>query len=247
MDKGRQPTLWSNHNLDILANEAFRRGEEKRKIQVVSEILNQPDGYEESNINTMLGKDSLSRFGSMLDNSLNLRLSPDFRGNYPIRANLFKPHESIVDSSNIIPVEVSTSAVAFDVYKDASFRKDGVRAGSVFLFKLSANLIDEPAPDMTAKDLAWGENCSYGAFVDDSSITYFEFARAGGDVVRAEVRRKDSTEESGQSVEMQVVEPGKARRAIQKLSSSSKEAIELDQEMEKFIASRREVVAPDEE
>ena len=247
MDKGRQPTLWSNHNLDILANEAFRRGEEKRKIQVVSEILNQPDGYEESNINTMFGKDSLSRFGSMLDNSLNLRLSPDFRGNYPIRANLFKPHESIVDSSNIIPVEVSTSAVAFDVYKDASFRKDGVRAGSVLLFKLSANLIDEPAPDMTAKDLAWGENCSYGAFVDDSSITYFEFARAGGDVVRAEVRRKDSTEESGQSVEMQVVEPGKARRAIQKLSSSSKEAIELDQEMEKFIASRREVVAPDEE
>ncbi len=247
MDKGRQPTLWNNHNLDILVNEAFRRGEEKRKIQAVSEILDQPDGYEESNINTMLGKDSLSRFGSMLDNSLNLRLSPDFRGNYPIRANLFKPHESIVDSSNVMPVEMSTSVVAFDVYKDASFRKDGVRAGSVLLFKLSANLIDEPAPDMTAKDLAWGDNCSYGAFVEDNSITYFKFARAGGDVVRAEVRRKDPTEESGQSVEMQVVEPGKARRAIQKLSSSSKEAIELDQEMEKFIASRREVVAPDEE
>lgn len=31
MDKGRQPTLWNNHNLDILANEAFRRGEEKRR------------------------------------------------------------------------------------------------------------------------------------------------------------------------------------------------------------------------
>ena len=247
MDKGRQPTLWSNHNLDILANEAFRRGEEKRKIQVVSEILNQPDGYEESNINTMLGKDSLSRFGSMLDNSLNLRLSPDFRGNYPIRANLFKPHESIVDSSNVMPVEVSTSVVAFDIYKYTYFSEDGVRAGSVLLFKLSSNLIDEPAPDMTAKDLAWGDNCSYGAFVEDNSITYFKFARAGGDAVRAEVRRKDPTEESGQSVEMQVVEPGKARRAIQKLSSSSKEAIELDQEMEKFIASRREVVAPDEE
>ena len=247
MDKGRQPTLWNNHNLDSLANEAFRRGEEKRKIQVVSEILDQPDGYEESNINTMLGKDPLSRFGSMLDNSLNLRLSPDFRGNYPIRANLFKPHESIVDSSNVMPVEVSTSVVAFDIYKYTHFSEDGVRAGSVLLFKLSSNLIDEPAPDMTAKDLAWGDNCSYGAFVEDNSITYFKFARAGGDVVRAEVRRKDPTEESGQSVEMQVVEPGKARRAIQKLSSSSKEAIELDQEMEKFIASRREVVAPDEE
>lgn len=83
--------------------------------------------------------------------------------------------------------------------------------------------------------------------MEDNSITYFKFARAGGDVVRAEVRRKDPTEESGQSVEMQVVEPGKARRAIQKLSSSSKEAIELDQEMEKFIASRRGIVAPDED
>ena len=239
MDKGRQPTLWNNHNLDILANEAFRRGEEKRKIQAISEILDQPDGHEESNINTMLGKDPLSRFGSMLDNSLNLRLSPDFRGNYPIRANLFKPHESIVDSSNVMPVEVSTSVVAFDIYKYTHFSEDGVRAGSVLLFKLSSNLIDEPAPDMTAKDLAWGDNCSYGAFVEDNSITYFKFARAGGDVVRAEVRRKDPTEESGQSVEMQVVEPRGEWYKIQKISSSSKEAIELDQEMEKFIASRR--------
>lgn len=247
MDKGRQPTLWNNHNLDILVNEAFRRGEEKRKIQAISEILDQPDGYEESNINTLVNQDSLSRLGSMLSVSLDLELSPKFIGSSPISAKLFKPHESVVDSSNIIPVEVGTSVVAFDVYEDVHIGKDGARAGSVLLFKLSANLIDEPAPDMTAKDLAWGDNCSYGAFVEDNSITYFKFARAGGDVVRAEVRRKDPTEESGQSVEMQVVEPGKARRAIQKLSSSSKEAIELDQEMEKFIASRREVVAPDEE
>jgi len=239
MDKGRQPTLWNNHNLDILVNEAFRRGEEKRKIQAISEILDQPDGYEESNINTLVNQDSLSRLGSMLSVSLDLELSPKFIGSSPISAKLFKPHESVVDSSNIIPVEVGTSVVAFDVYEDVHIGKDGARAGSVLLFKLSANLIDEPAPDMTAKDLAWGDNCSYGAFVEDNSITYFKFARAGGDVVRAEVRRKDPTEESGQSVEMQVVEPGKARRAIQKLSSSSKEAIELDQEMEKFIASRR--------
>lgn len=218
MDKGRQPTLWSNHNLDSLANEAFRRGEEKRKIQVVSEILDQPDGYEESNINTMLGKDSLSRFGSMLDNSLNLRLSPDFRGNYPIRANLFKPHESIVDSSNVMPVEMSTSVVAFDIYKYTHFSEDGVRAGSVLLFKLSSNLIDEPAPDMTAKDLVWRKNCTYAALVRDNAITYLE-----------------------------VVEKGRENFNIRKLSSSSNEAIELDQEMEKFIASRREVVAPDEE
>lgn len=218
MDKGRQPTLWSNHNLDSLANEAFRRGEEKRKIQVVSEILDQPDGYEESNIDTMLGKDSLSRFGSMLNSSLNLRLSPEFISSKPISAKLFKPHESVVDSSNIIPVEVSTSVVAFDIYKYTHFSEDGVRAGSVLLFKLSSNLIDEPAPDMTAKDLVWRKNCTYAALVRDNAITYLE-----------------------------VVEKGRENFSIRKLSSSSNEAIELDQEMEKFIASRREVVAPDEE
>lgn len=46
---------------------------------------------------------------------------------------------------------------------------------------------------------------------------------------------------------LEVVEKGREHFSIQKISSSSKEAIELDQEMEKFIASRREVVAPDEE
>lgn len=239
MDKGRQPTLWNNHNLDILANEAFRRGEEKRKIQAISEILDQPDDYEDNEIDAVGRKDSLSDLDRILGLAFDIGISPKFLSNYIISAKLFNPHESVVDSSNIIPVEVGTSVVAFDVYEDVHIGKDGARAGSVLLFKLSANLIDEPAPDMTAKDLAWGENCSYGAFVDDSSITYFEFARAGGDVVRAEVRRKDPTEESGQSVEMQVVEPRGEWYKIQKISSSSKEAIELDQEMEKFIASRR--------
>ena len=219
MDKGRQPTLWSNHNLDSLANEAFRRGEEKRKIQIVSEILDQPDGYEESSINTLVNQDSLSRLGSMLSASLDLELYPRLLGRGPISAKLFKPHENIVDSSNIIPVEVSTSAVAFDVYEKAtSPRETGAKVGSILLPKMSANLIDEPAPDMTAKDLVWRKNCTYAALVRDDTITYLE-----------------------------VVEKGRENFSIRKLSSSSNEAIELDQEMEKFIASRREVVAPDEE
>ena len=39
MDKGRQPTLWSNHNLNRLADEAFRRTEEKRRARAIGEIL----------------------------------------------------------------------------------------------------------------------------------------------------------------------------------------------------------------
>ena len=122
-------------------------------------------------------------------------------------------------SLTAIPAEVHTSIVAFDVYEGAtSTRENGAKVGSILLPKLSANLIDEPAPDMTAKDLVWRENCTYAALVCDDTITYLE-----------------------------VVEKGREFFDIRKLSSSSNEAIELDQEMEKFIASRREVVAPDEE
>lgn len=219
MDKGRQPTLWNNHNLDILANEAFRRGEEKRKIQVVSEILDQPDGYEDNEIDSIVRKDSLSDLDRMLGLAFDIGISPKFLSNYIISAKLFKPHESIVDSSNAIPAEVHTSVVAFDIYEKAtSARETGAKVGSILLSKLSANLIDEPAPDMTAKDLVWRKNCTYAALVHDDTITYLE-----------------------------VVEKGRENFSIRKLSSSSNEAIELDQEMEKFIASRREVVAPDEE
>ena len=218
MDKGRQPTLWSNHNLNSLADEAFRRTEEKRRARAIGEILDQPDGYEDNEIDSIVRKDSLSDLDRTLGLAFNIGLSPNsFK--YTTSAKLFNPHESVVDSSNAIPVEVHTSVVAFDVYESTtSNRKNGAKVGSILLPKLSANLIDEPAPDMTAKDLIWRKNCTYAALVHDDTLTYLE-----------------------------VVEKGREHFSIQKISSSSKEAIELDQEMEKFIASRREVVAPDEE
>lgn len=219
MDKGRQPTLWNNHNLDSLADEAFRRSEEKRRARAIGEILDQPDGYEDNEIDSIVRKDSLSDLDRMLGLAFNIGISPKSLSKYTTSAKLFNPHESVVDSSNAIPVEVHTSVVAFDVYESTtSNRKNGAKVGSILLPKLSANLIDEPAPDMTAKDLIWRKNCTYAALVHDDTITYLE-----------------------------VVEKGRENFSIRKLSSSSNEAIELDQEMEKFIASRREVVAPDEE
>ena len=218
MDKGRQPTLCSNHNLNSLADEAFRRTEEKRRARAIGDILDQPDGHEDNEIDSIVRKDSLSDLDRMLGLAFNIGLSPNsFK--YTTSAKLFNPHESVVDSSNAIPVEVHTSVVAFDIYEKAtSTRETGAKVGSILLSKLSANLIDEPAPDMTAKDLVWRKNCTYAALVHDDTITYLE-----------------------------VVEKGRENFSIRKLSSSSNEAIELDQEMEKFIASRREVVASDEE
>lgn len=135
-------------------------------------------------------------------------------------------------------MEVNTSVVALDAYGPGSVGRDGAKVGSILLFKLSANLINESVPDMTAKDLAWGDNCTYGVLVGDSAIDYFEIAQTSGDVVQSELRRKDSTEENGQSVEMQVVKPGQDRLIVNKLSPSSNETFELKQELDKFIASR---------
>ena len=218
MDKGRQPTLWNHHNLDILANEAFRRGEEKRKIQAISEILDQPDDYEDNEIDAVGRKDSLSDLDRILGLAFDIGISPKFLSNF-ISAKLFNPHESVVDSSNAIPAEVHTSVVAFDIYEKAtSTRETGAKVGSILLPKMSANLIDEPSPDMSANYFVWRKNFTYAALVRYDTITYLE-----------------------------IVEKGRENFSIRKLSSSSNEAIELDQEMEKFIASRREVVAPDEE
>lgn len=236
MDKGNQPTLWNKHNFGNLTAEAFRRSEEKAKVQVVGEILDQPDGCEESNIDTISCRNPLSRLSIALKNVFEVELSPSLFNTVSVK--LFNPHESVEDSSSVIPVEVGTSVVALDAYGPGPIGADGVKVGSILLFKLSANLIDEPVPDMTAKDLAWGENCAYGAFVDGAAINYFEIAQTSGDVVQPELRRNDPTEENGQSVEMQVVKPGQDQLIVQKLPSSSGEAFKLEQELDKFIASR---------
>ena len=235
MDKERQPNIWGGHNLNRLAEEAFRRNEEKEKAQAVGEILNFPDRNEANTIG-FLSENTLSR--------LSWALSKVFEVNFAsgscdtVKVKLFNPHERVVDNSLVVPMEVNTSVVALDAYGPGSVGRDGAKVGSILLFKLSAHLIDEPVPDMTAKDLAWGENCVFGAFVDGGTINYFEIAQTSGDVVQSELRRKDPTEESGQSVEAQVVTPGQDQLIVQKLPSSNDEAFELEQELDKFIVSR---------
>lgn len=235
MDKGKQPTIWGKHNFNQLAEEAFRRTEEKERAQVVGEILDHPDGCEESNIN-VLSDNPLSRLSRALEKAFEVELAPSICDTVSVK--LFNPHECVDDNSLGLPMEVSTSVVALDAYGPGSVGRDGPKVGSILLFKVAGNLIEESAPDITAKDLAWGENCTYGALVDGDAINYFEITQTSGDVVQSELRRKDSTEENGQSVEMQVVKPGQDRLIANKLSPSSNEAFELEQELDKFIASR---------
>ena len=235
MDKGKQPNIWGKHNFNQLTEEAFRRNKEKERAQVVGEILDHPDRNEENTIG-FLSDNALSRLSWVLGKVFEVNLASGACDT--VKVKLFNPHERVADNSFVVPMEVNTSVVALDAYGPGSVGRDGVRVGSVLLFKLSTNLIDEPVPDMTAKDLAWGENCVFGAFVDSDAINYFAIAQTSGDVVQSELRRNDPTEENGQSVEMQVVKPGQDQLIVQNLASSSDEAFQLEQELEKFMASR---------
>lgn len=235
MDKGRQPNIWGRHNLNQLAEEAFRRNEEKERAQAVGAILDRPDRNEANTIG-FLSKNALSRLSWALGRVFEVNLASGSCDT--VKVKLFNPHERVVDNSLVVPMEVNTSVVALDAYRPGSVGRDGSKVGSILLFKVAGNLIKEPAPGITAKDLAWGENCVFGAFVDGDAINYFEIAQTSGDVVQSELRRKDPTEESGQSVEAQVVTPGQDRLIVNELSSSSNEALELEQELDKFIASR---------
>lgn len=235
MDKGKQPTIWEGHNFNRLTEEAFRRSEEKTRAQAVGKVLGSPD-HSEGNAIGSLHDNALSCLNRALRKVLEVELSSGTSNTVSIK--LFNPHECVVNSSNAIPVEVSTSVVALDAHELGSIKRDGPKVGSILLFKVAGNLINESAPDITAKDLAWGENCTYGAFVNGDAINYFEITQTSGDVVQSELRRKDPTEESGQSVEMQVVKPGQDQLIVNKLSPSSNEAFELEQELDKFMVSR---------
>ena len=85
------------------------------------------------------------------------------------------------------------------------------KAGFVMLFKLSANRPGESAPSSTARDLEWGVNCIQGAFVTGDKINYFEIAQTSGDDI-----------------------------VVVELHPFGEGALNLSQELEKFIASREE-------
>ena len=112
-----------------------------------------------------------------------------------------------------MPVELNTSVTAFDAHTSGEPR--GKKAGSVMLFKLSANPPGESAPSSTARDLEWGVNCIQGAFVTGDKINYFEIAQTSGDDI-----------------------------VVVELHPFGERALNLSQELGKFIASREESSRP---
>ena len=198
-----QPSILSGYNLWELMAKEVRRPGEKEEAQTITEILKQPDNNEEVN----MGR-ALTSLSKGLDDTFEVGLS-EICGGDSVKAKLFRPHKCVLGSYYGMPVELNTSVTAFDAYTSGKPRRK--KAGSVMLFKLSANLPGESAPSSTARDLEWGVNCIKGVFVIGGKINYFEIAQTSGDDI-----------------------------VVVELHPFGEEALNLSQELGKFIASRED-------
>ena len=198
-----QPSILSGYNLWELMAKEVRRPGEKEEAQTITEILKQPDNNEKVN----MGR-ALTSLSKGLDDTFGVGLS-GICGGDSVKAKLFRPHKCVLGSYCDMPVELNTSVTAFDAYTSGEPRRK--KAGSVMLFKLSANLPGESAPSSTARDLEWGVNCIKGAFVTGDKINYFEIAQTSGDDI-----------------------------VVVELHPFGERALNLSQELGKFIASREE-------
>lgn len=247
MNKGEQSSVMKYYNTKHLTEQAYDRSGQERVADELQTALAQPDSTEVYSIKTLvLGDDNfLDQFKIHFDCSFadyTLAKEKTFPSPVEVTAQFFAPHDSIIHEADGIPVEMHTAVVAFDTFDKNQTNANGEerqKNGTVLLFKLSANMIGEAQPAPTMKDFAWDKNCATGAVVGEDGVRFFRLTHGEDERVVTEVRRKDSTEESGHMVDAQVVEKKRSLPTIEKIDPASDEALQLKMELETFIASRK--------
>ena len=246
MNQGEQSSVMKYYNTKHLTEQAYDRSEQERMAGELQTALAQPDSTEVYSIDTLALNDDnfLDQFKIRFDWSFadyTLAKEKTFPSPVEVTAQFFAPHDSTIHEADGIPVEIHTAVVAFDTFDKDQTNANGERQknGTVLLFKLSANMIGEAQPAPTMKDFAWDKNCATGAVVGEDGVRFFRLTHSEDERVTAEVRRKDSTEESGHTVDAQVVEKKRSLPTIEKIDPASDEALQLKMELETFIASRK--------
>ena len=135
-----------------------------------------------------------------------------------VQAELFNPRQCFDDSSQIAPTETTVPIAAFDVYESGVHQSGTARKreGSVILFNMSEDSAGETFPPSTAIGFDQDKNDVYGAVVKDDAITYFQLAP-----------KKE----------------GYMYPVIIEFDPSSKEAVSLQDELDKFLKSREDAIA----
>ena len=246
MNQGEQSSVMKYYDTKHLTEQAYDRSEQERMAGELQTALAQPDSTEVYSIDTLALNDDnfLDQFKIRFDWSFadyTLAKEKTFPSPVEVTAQFFAPHDSTIHEADGIPVEIHTAVVAFDTFDKDQTNANGERQknGTVLLFKLSANMIGEAQPAPTMKDFAWDKNCATGAVVGEDGVRFFRLTHSEDERVAAEVRRKDSTEESGHTVDAQVVEKKRSLPTIEKIDPASDEALQLKMELETFIASRK--------
>ncbi len=246
MKRSEQSSVMKCYNTKYLTEQAYGRSEQERMADELQTALAQPDSTEVYSIKTFpLDDDNLlGRFKFRFDSSFaGYTLAKE--GTFPlpveVTAQFFAPHDSIIHEADGIPVEMHTAVVAFDTFDKNQTNANGERQknGTVLLFKLSANMVGEAQPAPTMKDFAWDRNCATGAVVGEDGVRFFRLTHSEDERVTAEIRRNNSIEESGHTVDAQVVEKKRSLPTIEKIDPASDEALQLKMELETFIASRK--------
>ena len=241
MDKGSQPNMWGNYDVRKVDQEAFGRYECERRIREIREVIGSPDAEEQIILSRIGMREGLV---DVLDLQLSLKFSRSFGGNYRhskdvATAKLFDSHETVSGDNGGFAMEYHTSVVALDLFDENA--ENMKKVADVLLFRLSASMPGEPKPKTTAENMVWGSDCAFGALITDSGIKWFKLGVTGGEIVEGEVRREDITEESGEKVAMRIIRNQRPGNEIQFIDphESSDLASELNEELDKFIASRR--------
>lgn len=235
MDKGKQPSIFSKYDIDGLASGAYLRQESRKLTGGALEALSDPDSTQ---VLYALTPNQLPGELPALAKALSSGgLIPRTGGagaptsyHYCFEFQFFRPHDT-VGIDDLPGFEATTSLIALPLQDEKT----------VVLFRMGMNLVGEDSAPLGVDDLSPTDNCVCGGVIDGRTrqVRFFQFTKVAGDKVEQELRRRDSTEESGEVVDARVVRPGEESITFDYFSPSSPEYSELLLELRKFIASRQ--------
>ena len=188
--------------------------EGQERIEKLNAVLESPDSVEDLYVRSNSRMDGLH---VALIFQFHLTLKSTSYTNI-VRAKLFSPRQCSDGDSQIAPIETTVPIAAFDAYESGVHQSGTARKreGSVILFNMSEDSAGETFPPSTVAGSNRDKNDVYGAVVKDGAITYFQLAP-----------KKE----------------GYMYPAIIEFDPSSKEAVGLQGELDKFLKSREDAVA----
>lgn len=137
-----------------------------------------------------------------------LTLNPFDKKEFNVEAKIFSPCRSILRDDG---KWVDMRFVGFDAYKRGQTEK----VGSIIVLKADVDTVSRwPFRSrLTVRDIEWGENCTYGAYVMSDDAKWFRMSH----------READNDEPSSVPLKLEVIDPRDER------------AVELDTELEEFL------------